>query len=176
MIGQFFQTTLIRSLRPEVQLQLSERMVLSQVRLLFPIGQLLFGGKLRPCIQTSSAVNLHIIPLMMDAEMVSEMLGVYPQLTWLFVWEDFIEFSCCESFKSYILYAVWSKSRLVLAVIPTSFIKKYILVWHFSGKYYMWPQHIVKKSKNLNLIANDIHFALKIIIIYWTLILLGKLI
>jgi hypothetical protein len=36
-------------------------------------------------------VNLHIIPLMMEVEMVSEMLGFYPQLTWLVAREDFTE-------------------------------------------------------------------------------------
>jgi hypothetical protein len=46
--------------------------------------------------------HIHIIPLMM--EMVSETLGFYPQLTWLAAREDFIEFSCRESFKSYNIF------------------------------------------------------------------------
>jgi hypothetical protein len=45
-----------------------------------------------------------IIPLMMEAEMVSETLGFYPQLTQLVTQEHFIEFSNCESFKSYKKY------------------------------------------------------------------------
>jgi hypothetical protein len=39
---------------------------------------------------------------MMEADMVSETLGFYPQLTRL-VARDFIEFSRRESFKSYII-------------------------------------------------------------------------
>jgi hypothetical protein len=42
-----------------------------------------------------------IIPLMMEAEMVSETLGFYPQLTQLVAREYFIKFSRRESFKSY---------------------------------------------------------------------------
>jgi hypothetical protein len=42
-----------------------------------------------------------IIPLMMEAEMVSETLGFCLQLTRLVAREDFIEFSHLESFKSY---------------------------------------------------------------------------
>jgi hypothetical protein len=42
-----------------------------------------------------------IIPLMMEAEMVSETLGFFPQLTLLVAREDFIEFSRRESFKSF---------------------------------------------------------------------------
>jgi hypothetical protein len=38
---------------------------------------------------------------MMEAKMVSETLGFYPQLAWLVAREDFIEFSRRESFKSY---------------------------------------------------------------------------
>jgi hypothetical protein len=34
-------------------------------------------------LKTSLAANLHILPLMMEAEMVSEMLGFCPGLTWL---------------------------------------------------------------------------------------------
>jgi hypothetical protein len=41
-----------------------------------------------------------IIPLMMETEIVSEMLGFFPQLTWLVTRKDFIEFSHRESFKS----------------------------------------------------------------------------
>jgi hypothetical protein len=37
---------------------------------------------------------------MMEAEMVSETLGFYPQLTRLVARENFIEFSRRESFKS----------------------------------------------------------------------------
>jgi hypothetical protein len=59
------------------------------------------GGELQPCIYISSAVNLHIIPLMMEVEMVSETLGFYPQLTQLVAQEDFIKFSRHESFRSY---------------------------------------------------------------------------
>jgi hypothetical protein len=44
-----------------------------------------------------------LIPLMMEAEMVSETLGFYPQLTRLVIREDFIEFSHRESFKSYLV-------------------------------------------------------------------------
>jgi hypothetical protein len=40
---------------------------------------------------------------MMEAEMVSETLGFYPQLTWLVARGDFIEFSHHESFKFYII-------------------------------------------------------------------------
>jgi hypothetical protein len=57
-------------------------------------------GELRPHILTPSAVNLHIIPLMMEAEMVSETMGFHPQLTQLVDREDFIEFGRRESFKS----------------------------------------------------------------------------
>jgi hypothetical protein len=39
---------------------------------------------------------------MIEAKMVSETLGVYPQLTRLVTRDDFIEFSRRESFKSYI--------------------------------------------------------------------------
>jgi hypothetical protein len=38
---------------------------------------------------------------MIDVEMVSETLGFRPQLTWPVAREEFIEFSRCESFKSY---------------------------------------------------------------------------
>jgi hypothetical protein len=41
---------------------------------------------------------LHIIPLMMEAEMVSETLGFYPQLTRLFAREYFIE--TCTNFST----------------------------------------------------------------------------
>jgi hypothetical protein len=46
--------------------------------------------------------GLHIIPVMMEAEMVSETLDFYPQLTQLVAQEDFMEFSRRESFNSYI--------------------------------------------------------------------------
>jgi hypothetical protein len=36
----------------------------------------------------------------MEAQMVSKTLGFYPQLTWLFALEKFIEFSRHEGFKS----------------------------------------------------------------------------
>jgi hypothetical protein len=42
-----------------------------------------------------------IILLKMETEMVSETLGLYPQMTWLVAQDDFIEFSRRESFKSY---------------------------------------------------------------------------
>jgi hypothetical protein len=54
-----------------------------------------------------------MIPLMMEAEMVSETLGFYPQLTRLVAREDFIEFSRRESFKSYIL------KELIPELIPS---------------------------------------------------------
>jgi hypothetical protein len=39
--------------------------------------------------------------LMMGTEMVPEMSVIFNQLAWLIAWEDFICFSCCESFRSY---------------------------------------------------------------------------
>jgi hypothetical protein len=36
-------------------------------------------------------------PLMMEAEMVSEMLGSCPQLTWLVALEDFIKYNPLQS-------------------------------------------------------------------------------
>jgi hypothetical protein len=39
---------------------------------------------------------------MMQGEIASKILGFYPQLMWLTVQDDFIEFSQRESFKSYI--------------------------------------------------------------------------
>jgi hypothetical protein len=38
---------------------------------------------------------------MMETEMVSETLGFCPQLPRIVAWEDFVEFSHRESFKSY---------------------------------------------------------------------------
>jgi hypothetical protein len=40
-----------------------------------------------------------IIPLMTEAERVSQMLGSCPDQTQPVAQEDFIEFKCCESFK-----------------------------------------------------------------------------
>jgi hypothetical protein len=48
----------------------------------------------------------------MEAEMVSETLGFYPQLTRLVAREDFIEFSCRESFKFVIYCFLFSFPRL----------------------------------------------------------------
>jgi hypothetical protein len=45
--------------------------------------------------------------------MVSETLGFCPQLTWLVAREDFIEFSRCESFKSFITNSVWKIAKAV---------------------------------------------------------------
>jgi hypothetical protein len=44
----------------------------------------------------------NIIPLIKEAEMVSETLGFYPQLKRFVAREEFIDFSRRESFKSYI--------------------------------------------------------------------------
>jgi hypothetical protein len=46
--------------------------------------------------------HLCLHPLMTEAEMVSETLTIYPQLTRLVARENFIEFSRREIFKSYI--------------------------------------------------------------------------
>jgi hypothetical protein len=40
-------------------------------------------------------------PQMMEAQMVSETSGFNPQLTWLVAQQDFTEFNCHESSKSY---------------------------------------------------------------------------
>jgi hypothetical protein len=61
-----------------------------------------FGDHLRFHYQGND--GNYIIPLMMEADMVSETLGFYPQLTRLVAREDFIEFSRRESFKSYKYY------------------------------------------------------------------------
>jgi hypothetical protein len=49
----------------------------------------------------SETISASIIPLMMEAEMVSETLGFCSQLTRLVAQEEFIEFTLSESFKTY---------------------------------------------------------------------------
>jgi hypothetical protein len=51
-------------------------------------------------MKTPSAVNLHIFHLMMEAEILSETLGFYPQPTRFFT-REFIGSSRREIFKSY---------------------------------------------------------------------------
>jgi hypothetical protein len=56
--------------------------------------------------ETITPISGGIIPLIMEAEMVSETLGFCPQLTRLIAREDFIEFCLRESFKAYLW--LWS--------------------------------------------------------------------
>jgi hypothetical protein len=51
--------------------------------------------------QKVSSQKRFTFPLMMEAQMVSETLDFYSQLTWLAACEELTEFSCHESFKSY---------------------------------------------------------------------------
>jgi hypothetical protein len=55
----------------------------------------------KPNVSETISASIISIPLMMEAEMVSETLGFCPQLTQLVAREDFIEFIRCESLKSY---------------------------------------------------------------------------
>jgi hypothetical protein len=64
----------------------------------------------------ASTLYINTIPLMMEAEKVSETLGSCPKLARLVTREDFIEPSRRKSFKSYTIYlylSVPAKSDLI---------------------------------------------------------------
>jgi hypothetical protein len=53
-----------------------------------------------------------------EAETVFEMLGFYPQLTWLIALEEFTEFSHHESFKSSEKLCLHFTQLLLIETIP----------------------------------------------------------
>jgi hypothetical protein len=78
-----------------------------------------FGAHLRLHYQ-ENVVN--IIPLTMEAEMFSETLGFYPQLTRFVAREDLIEFSRRENFKSHRNNFVPGKIRTLKILRETIFL------------------------------------------------------
>jgi hypothetical protein len=65
---------------------------------------------------------------MIEAEMVSETLGFYPQLTWLVTREEFIEFSRRESFKSCMIFTLFKDAISYSDVIMHRIMWKALLM------------------------------------------------